>query len=64
MIKYRVYTEIGFDEYKELPSITNQKVEEIDYSIEIDEEDNYYVKINSITLLQNGKTIKYFNLST
>jgi hypothetical protein len=52
MIKYRIYTEIGFEEYKEIPLTSNSKIEEIDYSIEVDEEGNNYVKINSITKLK------------
>ena len=54
MIKYRIYTKTGFEDYEELPLTSNSKIEEIDYSIEIDEENNNYVKINSTTLLQNG----------
>jgi hypothetical protein len=53
MIKYRVYTATGFDEFVDLP-ITNNKVDVIEYSIETDEENNNYIKINLITPLING----------
>lgn len=49
MIKYRIYTKTGFEEYKELPNVeSGTKIERIDFSIEKDEEGFDCVKINSI----------------